>query len=578
MIQKNIDNLQRLVAVANGDRPPDLVVADVSILDVFTGSLFAGNVWVSESWIAYVGERAPALGPQTSVINGRGCVAVPGYIDAHCHADLYYNPATFGDFAIKTGTTTVFSDSHDMVSSIGIGGFREVLRKGDQFAVKYLWGVPAASPPYPDVEGGELFSYEDIKALFEDFPECVSISEVSSYIRILRNEEEILRRILIARSLGRNVEGHTLGASYDRLNTLVAAGITSCHESVREADVRNRLRLGLYTMVRHSSIRTDLEVLAPVIDSLPKDVLILVSDGVFAHDLCARGYMDFVIAEAIRFGLNPVDAIKMCTLNPARYFKLDGHIGSVAPGRIADILLLEGLHAPTPLKVVERGRLVADQGRLVTETHSFPDLGTRYHPYRFKTITRDDLRIRRTKEGPIAVIDVVDQTVTRRVDLTLEDRDGTLLPSSDGDVRKIVYRTRNSEAFGKGFVRGLGCSIGGIASSIAHETHGLLLLGFDDNDILQAAEEVLAMEGGVVLVDKGVVLARLPLPCGAIMSNLTVEELAGELRSINGIIRERGSALEDPLWTIGFLTFTAIVELRITASGVYDVKHGEIVF
>ncbi len=578
MIQKNIDNLRRLVAVAGGERQPDLVITDVSILDVFTESVFHGNIWVSQSWIAYVGEKRPDIGPATVVVDGSGRVAVPGYIDAHGHADLYYNPATFADFAVTRGATTVFSDGHDMVNSIGIEGFKEVLRRGDRFSLKYLWGVPAASPPYPDVEGGELFSYDEIKALFEEFPECASISELSSYVRVLRNEEEILRRMLVARFLGRNVEGHTLGASYDRLNTLVAAGITSCHESVREADVRNRVRLGLYTMVRHSSIRTDLESLVPVMNSLPGDSVILVSDGVFAHDLCTRGYMDFVVAEAIRFGVDPIRAIKMCTLNPARYFKLDGHVGSVAPGRIADILLLQDLRSPTPVLVVERGMLVAEGGRFLGRPGSFPGVGTRHHPYGFATVDREALRMPRKKAGPVPVIDVADQTVTRRIDLVLPEKDGCVLPSPDEDVRKILYRRRDGADFGRGFVRGLGCRIGGIASTVAHETHGLLLLGYNDDDMVRAAEEVLAMGGGIVLVDDGAVLARLHLPEGATMSNLPVEALAQELERMNAAIRGRGSSLGEPLWTFGFLTFTAIVELRITPSGVYDVKRGEIVY
>jgi len=181
--------------------------------------------------------------------------------------------------------------------------------------------VPATYPPYPEVEGGEMFSIYDIWDLFSRHPECASVSEVSSYLRIMRNEDEILERMLLARSLGKNVEGHTLGASYDRLNALVAAGITSCHESIHPADLKNRIRLGLYTMVRHSSIRSDLEELGPAINALPNDSIILVSDGIFADDLMFRGYMDHIVGEAIRFGLEPRHAIRMATINPARYFK-----------------------------------------------------------------------------------------------------------------------------------------------------------------------------------------------------------------------------------------------------------------
>jgi len=331
-------------------------------------------------------------------------------------------------------------------------------------------------------------------------------------------------------------------------------------------------------MVRHSSIRSDLAELCPVIREMPKDSIILVSDGIFAHDLCTKGYMDFVIREAIRFGLDPKDAIRMSTLNPARYFRLDYDVGSITPGRIADIVLLENLENPTPVKVIERGRVAAEGGILEVPPATLPDIGNRYNPYVFKNITANEFAVEGKGEQDIPVIDIIDRTVTKRVNMPL-GRDGVfILPDRDKDVRKICYTRRNKRQWGKGFVRGIGAHIGGMASSIAHETHGLLVLGFDDGDMALAANTLLEMGGGIVLTDKGSVIHSLPLPFGATMSFLPVRELAAELTKSNSIIRERGSGLDDPLWTIGFLTFTSIVELRLTVSGVYDVRKGEIIF
>jgi adenine deaminase len=576
MVEKSLQDLKGLIRVSLGREPADMLIKDVSILDVFSSSIFRGNVWVYKHWIAYVGDKAPAPGEDTLIIDGRGKVAVPGYVDAHGHADLFYNPSTFADVAVTKGATTVFSDAQDMVDSIGIQGFMEVLKVSEGFALKYLWSVPAAYPPYPDVEGGELFSMDDIKKLFSTYKECVSMSELSAYMRVLKTEDSILEKILIAKHYGKNVEGHLLGASYDKLNALTAAGITSCHESISAVDLRNRL--GLYTMIRHSSIRSDLEELCLAAAKLPKDSLMLVSDGIFAHDLEARGYMDFVIREAIGFGLDPIDAIKMSTLNPARYFKLDDTIGSISPGRIADILLLENIGEPTPVKVIEKGRVVAANGSLLVESGSFPDIKNRYNPYVFQSIHKDEFHIERKGRDRIPVIDVADKTVTRRIDIAFQDSGGYALPQAENDVRKVFYTRRDKKHWGKGFVRGLGARIGGIATTVAHETHGLLVLGFNDDDMAMAGNTVLSMGGGIVLVDGGKVLYSLPLPQGATMSDLKIGDLARQIAEVNHVLRDRGSSLDDPFLTITYLTLTSIIEVRITVSGIYDVKKGEIIF
>ncbi len=578
MIEKTLKDLKGLVAVSNADIAPDVVIEGASVFDVFTGETFRGDLWTHGSWIAYVGDRKAAAGPDTEVVDAGGLVAVPGYIDAHGHGDLFYNPATFSDVVVARGATTVFSDGHDMINSIGFKGFLEVLKEAGRFNMKYLWGVPATYPPYPEVEGGEMFSLYDIWSLFSHYPECVSVSELSPYMRIMKNEDEILERMLLARSLGKNIEGHTLGASYDRLNALAAAGITSCHESIRPVDLKNRIRLGLYTMVRHSSIRSDLKELCPVIRTLPKDAVILVSDGIFADDLIVKGYMDHVIRDSISCGLEPGDAIRMATLNPARYFRLDNEIGSLAPGRIADILLLEDLANPTPVKVFERGTLAAEGGVLKRAASPIPHVGTEHNPYAFTAVTASDFLIERPGQGAVPVIDIVDRTVTKRIDMDLPRRGDAIMPDRGSDVRKMLYTRRENKRWGQGFLHGFGAKAGGIASTVAHETHGLLVHGFDDEDMALAANTVLGMKGGIAVVDGGRVLHTLALPFGATMSDLPVRELGPVLRKMNEVLHSLGSPLDDPLWTMCFLTFTSIVELRITVSGTYDVKKGVIIF
>jgi adenine deaminase len=578
MIEKNLQDLKGLLRVSLGETPPDLLIKNINILDVFSASFFKGHIRTHKCWIAYAGDKEPPVGDKTLVIDGKGKIAVPGYVDGHGHADLFYNPSAFADVAVTKGATTVFSDSQDMVDSIGVSGFIEVLKVSHGFALKYLWSVPATYPPYPEVEGGELFSIDDIRKLFLNYKECVAMSELSSYIRILKIEESMLAKILMAKSFGKNIEGHTLGASYDKLNALAAAGITSCHESITGADLRNRLRLGLYTMIRHGSIRSDLEELCTAAKTLPKDSMMLVSDGIFADDLTAKGYMDFIVQEAIRYGLDPIDAIKMATLNPARYLKVDGEVGSIAPGRIADILLLEDITHPTPGTVIEKGRVVAQDGNLLFPSTAFPDIKNLYNPFVFEAVTVDELQIERRSNGLVPVIKVEDKTVTRRTDLAFQGDEHYLLPQKSDDVRKVLYTRRDKKSWGKGFVKGIGAAIGGIATTVAHETHGLLVLGFDDNDMVLAANRVLSIGGGIVLADQGKIIYKLHLPIGSTMSGLKIRDVAREITAVNSIIKDRGSGLDDPFLTISYLTLTTIIELRLTVSGVYDVKRAKIVF
>ncbi len=576
MIKKTLQDVKDLVAVANSTRPPDIIIEGGSVFDVFTGEVYSGDIWICGSWIAYIGGAKAKIDGMTRIVDAKGLVAIPGYIDAHGHADLFYNPASFSDVAVAKGTTTVFSDSHDLINSVGPKGFREILRQAPQYNVKYLWGVPATYPPYPDVEGGDIISLYDAISLLEH-PECVSLSEVSSYLRITKNEDDILQRILLARAMGKNVEGHTLGASYDRLNALAAAGITSCHESVRPDDIRNRIRLGLYTMVRMSSIRNDLKSLCPTINSLPKDTIILVSDGIFASDLTEKGYMDHIVKQAIVFGLRPEDAIRMTTLNPARYFRVDYDVGSAAPGRIADILLCESLESPSPVMVYERGTLAAREGVLARGRSPQPEPGIQSNPYKFSSVDSSDFRIERHEIGEAPVIDIVDRTVTRRMGFNLPREGNLILADRDRDIRKVFYSRREQKKWGQGFLHGFGARAA-VASTVAHETHGLIVHGFDDDDMALAANTVLAINGGIAVVEDGKVLNVLPLPVGATMSSLSVPEISSAYRDLNSVLAASGSTLDDPVWTTCFLTFTSIVELRITVSGTYDVKKGSIVF
>ena len=334
-------------------------------------------------------------------------------------------------------------------------------------------------------------------------------------------------------------------------------------------------------MCRGGSIRNDLPHLVKAIRELSDydtSRIMLTPDGLFPGEMTRFGYLDYVVKQVIQLGINPIRAFQMVTINPARYFKLDQEQGALAPGRRADILLLSDLREPKPVSVMSKGNWIIREGQRVSPSlPPFPS-GTYDRPLNLSPIRPGFFRFYIPDRNPIPIITVRDKTLTRRVDRLIQDTDGFVQASLQEDVAKIALIPRQGGRAGMGLVSGFGARIGAIASSIAHETHSLLVVGFNDKDMAQAVNQVVKMGGGITVVKEGKTLARLSLPIGGIMSALKVPRLAGELERITNTLKELGCSLEDPLWTLGFLSFTSLIELRITFSGVYEVKTGKILY
>ncbi len=560
------------------------MIADVCleggrVVNVYSGEIFNQDVAVVGERIVRVGACDDLIGPDTEIVDARGDYVLPGFFDAHAHADLFYNPFAYADFVLTRGTTGFFNDGHDLCNALGMAPYLGFMDRLADSPLSVYSGLPAAAPPFPEVEGGELITDDDLAAGLTR-PDVVSLSEVTSFLRVVEGEPTLNRRMAMARAAGKLIEGHTTGASEDKLNVLAAAGVTSCHESLTAEDVLRRLRLGYAVMLRQGSIRQELPRLIEAVERLSAwdlSRLMLVTDGVFPDHLPAWGNMDWVVAEVVRLGLDPIRAIQMATLNPARYFRLDHDLGGVAPGRLAHLLVAEDLAHPRPRLVLAKGRVVARDGELVVPSlpRPDPDLGAR--PFRLPLLTADDFLIPAAAPGaPVPVIRIVNQTVTDLEEMVVPARDGFFRPA--GPVMAVALFSRDGTRRGRGFVTGLADGLGGLASSVAHETHGLLVVGHDPGDMAAAAGEVIAMGGGVVLVEGGDVRARLPLTLGGICSTASVPELAGQVAAFNQALADRGCPTEYPLWTLGFLSFTSVLRLRITYSGLYDVKTRRIVF
>jgi adenine deaminase len=582
MPKRSVAETKRLIEVASGRRAADYYLANGRIVNVYSGEVIEGNVATSGERIAYVGPSDTMVGSGTKVVDARGDYLIPGFFDPHAHADLLFNPASFSDQVVVTGTTAVFADNHDLANSLGLKGLRRILRDSKSYPLKFYVGLPAVSPPFPDFEGEDFYPLGNLYGLLED-EVALAISEITPFVRLVRGDRRLLSKITLARNAGKRVEGHTVGASYDKLNAIVDAGVTSCHESIKPEDLLNRLRLGLYVMLRHGSIRSDLQFLLRALretQGMSSNRVMLATDGVFAEDLVSRGYMDYLVSEAIKYGIEPIEAVRMATLNPATYFGLDWDLGGIAPSRFADISVVKDLRKPTPRLVMERGRLVAKEGKLTVDPSPLPLIGLGDRPFVLGKFDENLFAVpSRTRERVrVPVIHIADKTVTERRDVQLKVRKGAIQADPERDVLKIVLVQRDGKRKGCGFLSGFGARIGGIASSIAHDTHNLMVIGGDDEDMTIALDRVIQIKGGIVLVKGKKIIHELPLPIGGTMSPLPIRELAHEVGKLKRVFRDLGCPLEDPIWTMGFLSFTGVVEVRITLSGVYDVKKGRVVF
>lgn len=575
------------IEVALGKRQPDLYIRNGSVVNVYSGEILEKqDVAISGKRIAYVGPATSDVNPGGEIIDADGAYLLPGFIDPHAHVDFFANPLSLTPHLLAGGTTAVMADPHEAVGALGQPGLDMLVEMTRGLPLKFYFSVPVATPPLPELEGEPVLSAAQVDSCL-DKPETRALSEVTSWVRLISCDPDLLSKFELARRHERRIEGHTTGASYHKLNALVAAGLTSCHEAINVREARERLRLGLYVMLRHGSIRSDLEALLElVVGEAAADTrrVMLTPDWMDPPGLLERGYLDGLVRVAVERGVPPVKAIQMVTLNPATYLGLDTEIGGVAPGRMADILLVDELRHPEPSVVVANGKIVAQDGHATLDIPALPPeaLQIAWLPHRVLPTMFDsaDFQVRAPAsmtEVTVPTIAMVDKTITRREDVTLPVRDGYVGLSATQDVLKIAMLNTQLPGFVVAFVSGFGARVGGLASSLAHEPHRPLVVGCQEEDMVLALQRMRELGGGIVLAHSGELVSEIPLPIGGLMSEDSVEDLSGQISRMDRMLRHMGCSLENPVFTIGFLTFSPLPWVRLTPKGLWDVKEGRIV-
>lgn len=577
--------MQRLARVALGKEPADIVLNNASVLNVYTGELLAGQqVLVAGGRIAYAGPAAEfPSGPDTEVIDVEGQVVIPGLMDGHIHMDAWVRVGEFVKMSLPRGTTTVITECGASSNAGGAEGVKTFLQQCGNQPQRFFAVAPSIS--YLCSDRGRSNRAIDAPGMIEllEMPEVLGLGEVY-WPHILNGspDEELVRLIGEAVARGKTVEGHGAGARKQKLAAMVAHGIDACHEPITADEVRERLRLGLATMIREGSVRRELEEVAGPLVEMNLDLrrAMLVSDGIWPGVLMRQGHMDFIVQKAIDLGIDPVEAIRMATLNVAEHFHLEGDLGGIAPGKCADMVVIPDLRTIRARLVICKGRLVAWEGMLTAGPVRVDYPGWAYKCVNLPPVAPGFFSVRAGgREVRVRAIEMVTSIVNREIALTLPVSGGEADISGAGDVVKIAVldRYEGSCRRGIGFLKGCGLSRGALASSFSFDEGNMVVIGCNDPDMAAAVNRVREMKGGLAYCCQGRVVEEIPMPVFGVVSELTGPEVAAGIESMEQALKAAGWVRENPLLSIFTITFTAIPSIRLLAQGYWLAKENRLV-
>ena len=563
-------HLDELIQVARGERPADLLLRNARLVNVFSGT-------VDETDVAVAGKRVVGLGPgytAEQTVDLRGAYLAPGFMDAHMHVESSMcTVAEFARVVVPQGTTTVIVDPHELANVLGLDGIRYMLDSSKFNPLSVYVMVPSCVPATDmETSGARLRSYDIFPFLKEKW--VLGLAEMMNYPGVLMRDPDVLDKLTTASD--KRVDGHAPGLVGRDLNAYVTAGVRSDHECTTVEEAAAKLQRGMYIMLREASTARNLEDLLPLVTPANSRRCLLVTDDRTPADLMDEGHIAFLVREAVRLGLDPITAVRMVTLNVAEYFGLREY-GGLAPGRYAHMVVLDDLSGFRPRQVYRGGELVAEDGRLVVETATRPVhlRGTvNIHP-----LQASDFAIPAPGSRARVVGVVPDQIVTRDLTLPVTTEGGLAVADPDRDMLKlaVVERHHASGNVGLGFVQGFGLQRGALASTVAHDSHNIVVVGTNDRDMLAAALHLARLQGGQCVVAEGEVLADVPLPIAGLMSDQPMAVVREQLDRLNAAARRLGVRLHEPFMALSFLALPVIPALKLTDKGLVDVATFQLV-
>ncbi|NWK08960.1 adenine deaminase [Marine Group I thaumarchaeote] len=561
-----------------GYKKADLVLKNCNLLSVYTKEIIPKTqIAIINDRIAYVGLNAVhTLGSKTVVIDVENKYVSPGFADPHLHIDQFVLPSEFAKKALLCGVTSLFSDPIDIVSVLGYKGFQEFLKLGENLPIRIFQVVPGGLPVDAKFSNSKTLSLSQEKSAVKH-PHVLGLGEVFSWTKVTQRDPKTMKSLSTMLECDCIINGHTAGISEKKLNAYVSSGILSCHEPINFDQVLERLRLGMWVMIREGSIRRDLKEIIPHILSHGTYLnrLMFCSDGLDPIDFTKFGHIDHCIRESIKLGLKPLDAITMASKNNFDYYNMGKDLGGIAPGKLADILIFNDLKSFKPTKVFVGGKLVVSHGSVVTQFKKKVISPWMKKTVKLKKFSKNDFLIKSKKKDVIVnTIFMQNEIITKIGSAELHSKDGLVSASLDYDIWKVAAfdRIHGTNRHSIGFLENFGAEIGAFASTWSFHENDMIVIGSNDSDMAIASNHLIKNQGGLVVVKSGKILASLPLQFAGIISTDSFEMVLSNFQKIISSIVDLGCKFTRPHLIPLFLPFLALPSIRIVSGGIVDVK------
>ena len=571
-----------LAAVAMGNSPADMVITNAKLVNVCTAEIQEGiDVAVSEGRIALVGNAKHCIGSNTKVIDANGQYIAPGFMDGHIHVESsMLTPGEYAKAVVPLGTTGIFMDPHEICNVLGLPGVKMMIDDAKRAPLKCMSNAPSCVPAVAGFEDtGASVGPDEIREMMS-WDGIVGLGEMMSFPNVIYSNESIHGELAETLKADQIITGHySVPETGNGLNAYIASGARCCHESTRAEDVLEKMRHGMYALMRFGSAWHDMPVIIKAIldNNIDDRFACLISDDCHADTLLNDGHLDYIVRRAIQEGLNPIKAIQYVTINVATCFRMDHELGSITPGKCADIVFFDDLNDIRIKRTVIDGNIVAENGKMTVEIGkcTFPD-NARSTMHVGEKITADSFKIKAPSENGTVktrVIEIIQNKVGdyQRI-LDMKVKNGLVESDTEQDALKmfVFERHHNTATHGFGFVKGLGFKKGAMAQTVAHDAHNLLVVGTNDEDMALAANTLIECGGGMCAVADGKVLAVVPLPIAGLMNDISAEEMARLVAELDIAWKEMGCLMNSPYMTMAIVPLACLPELRLTNRGLVD--------
>ena len=553
---------QRIIAVAAGREKADLVLKNAKYLNVFSNEFLCGDIAVANGLIAGVGKY-----DGKTEIDVSGKLVLPGFIDAHIHLESsMVTPAEFAKAVVAHGTTTVITDPHEIANVMGIDGVEYMIQASQNLPIDVHFMMPSCVPATEIDESGAELGYKDIDSYFEH-KKVLGLAEMMNYVGVINGDNNVLSKIVASQAHHKKIDGHAPELSGNDLNAYIAAGVYSDHECSTFENALEKLRKGQFIMIREGTAAHNLKALMPLLTQQYYARCMFATDDKHPSDLLYGGHIDYIVKQALKNGADPIVALKTATHHAARYFLLNNK-GAIASGYLADIVVVDNLEDFNVETVFKRGKLVFD-GEV--KDFSAPTVDEKLAEKCFDTFHLDSVTPSSFKvDGKLGLIGLVGGELLTRNLGTADKID------VENDILKIacIERHKGTNHIGVGYVKGYSLKSGAVATSVAHDSHNIITVGCNDDDIAVAVNAIRDSKGGIAVVENGKIKALLELPIAGLMSDEPLTTVNEKLENAKSSAYELGADKSiDPFMTLSFLSLPVIPSLRITTKGVFDAEN-----